>query len=191
LLKTIGCGDVKSQHAGQAVTLAGWVHRRRDHGGLIFIDLRDSRGLVQVVFNPQGSPTAHKVAQEFRSEWVVRVEGEVALRPPGTQNPNLATGEVEVYATAAEVLKRRRNACSIWTSSYRLMSGRTSKILLQERFQTGAGALLAAEVKEMISKGISEALRRTNFRAMRRGTWTKFCGNSLRASAFSSRSSAR
>ena len=104
MLKTIACGKLRSEHAGDTVTLAGWVHRRRDHGGLIFIDLRDSQGIVQVVFNPERFQEAHQVAEAFRQEWVVLVEGEVGMRPAGTQNPNLPTGEVEVYATRAEVL---------------------------------------------------------------------------------------
>ena len=104
MLKTIACGEVRSENAGQTVTLAGWVHRRRDHGGLIFIDLRDSKGLVQIVFNPERSPEAHQVAEAFRSEWVVLVEGEVSLRPQGTDNPDLPTGSVEVHVTRADVL---------------------------------------------------------------------------------------
>ncbi|MSQ22326.1 MAG: aspartate--tRNA ligase [Dehalococcoidia bacterium] len=108
MLKTIACGELRSNHVGKTVTLAGWVHKRRDHGGLIFIDLRDSQGLVQVVFNPERSPAAHQVAENFRSEWVVLVEGEVALRPVGTQNPHMPTGEVEVYASRAEVLNQSK-----------------------------------------------------------------------------------
>ncbi|MBI4200862.1 MAG: aspartate--tRNA ligase [Chloroflexi bacterium] len=108
MLKTIYCGELRKNHVGSKVTLAGWVHRRRDHGGLIFIDLRDSRGVTQVVFNPERSPEAHRVAEAFRQEWVVLVEGDVALRPTGTQNPNLPTGDVEVYATGAEVLNQSK-----------------------------------------------------------------------------------
>ena len=104
MLKTIACGDLRKSHVGTTATLAGWVHRRRDHGGLIFIDLRDTDGIVQVVFNPDRSEEAHGVAEAFRQEWVVLVEGEVALRPSGTQNPNLPTGEIEVHASRAEVL---------------------------------------------------------------------------------------
>ncbi|MBI4339345.1 MAG: aspartate--tRNA ligase [Chloroflexi bacterium] len=108
MLKSISCGDVRPSHIGHAVTLAGWVHRRRDHGGLIFIDLRDSRGLVQVVFNPETAPEAHRTAEAFRNEWVVQVEGEVRLRPVGTPNLNLPTGDVEVYVTRARVLNQSR-----------------------------------------------------------------------------------
>ena len=86
------------------VTLAGWVHRRRDHGALIFIDIRDRDGLTQVVFNPEVAPEAHAVASRLRNEWVVQVTGEVALRPEGTENPAMSTGEIEVAASEASVL---------------------------------------------------------------------------------------
>ena len=76
--------------------MCGWVHRRRDHGGLAFLDLRDRDGLVQVVVNPQTSPGAHEVVGQVRAEFVLRVEGEVTRRPAGTENPRLSTGEVEV-----------------------------------------------------------------------------------------------
>jgi aspartyl-tRNA synthetase len=104
VLKSVGCGELRRGDVGREVALAGWVHRRRDHGGLIFIDLRDRSGIVQVVFNPELSPLAHQVADEVRVEWVLRVEGRVTRRPPGTENPNLATGEVEVLAGEAAVL---------------------------------------------------------------------------------------
>ena len=108
MLKSISCGDLRKSHAGSRVTLAGWVHRRRDHGGLIFIDLRDSKGIVQVVFNPETVPEAHETAGSLRSEWVVLVEGEVGQRPAGSENPNIPTGEIEVYATRAEVLNQSK-----------------------------------------------------------------------------------
>jgi len=84
--------------------LAGWVHRRRDHGGLAFIDLRDSKGIVQVVFSPQESAEAYRVASLLRSEYVVQVLGQVALRPSGTENPKLTTGDIEVVAKNAVIL---------------------------------------------------------------------------------------
>ena len=96
MLKTHSCGELNKQHVGVKVDLAGWVDRRRDHGGLIFIDLRDSEGVVQVVFNPDVSKTGHEIASEMRIEYVVKAGGEVALRPPGTENPNLPTGDIEV-----------------------------------------------------------------------------------------------
>ncbi|MCZ6789717.1 MAG: aspartate--tRNA ligase [Chloroflexi bacterium] len=104
MLKTIACGEIGRDDVGARVTLAGWVHRRRDHGNLIFIDLRDTTGVVQVVFNPEMSLDPHAVAETLRSEWVVLVEGDVVARAPGTENPDLATGEVEVQAARAEVL---------------------------------------------------------------------------------------
>ncbi len=104
MLKTTSCGSLRSKDAGRSVTLAGWVHRRRDHGSLIFIDIRDRDGLTQVVFNPEVAPDAHSVAESFRSEWVVQVTGDVQARPEGTENPGMATGEVEVVAAQAVVL---------------------------------------------------------------------------------------
>jgi len=104
VLKSHSCGELRKGHVGAEVTLAGWVDRRRDHGRLIFIDLRDREGIVQVVFNPELSNQAHGIANEMRSEYVVRVKGEVALRPPGTENPKLPTGDVEVIAHNAEIL---------------------------------------------------------------------------------------
>ncbi len=104
MLKTHSCGELRRDHVGKKVTLAGWVDRRRDHGGLIFIDLRDREGIVQVVFNPEVSPTCHETASQIRSEYVVNVGGEVALRPAGTENPQLATGDVEVVANECTIL---------------------------------------------------------------------------------------
>ena len=104
MLKTIGCGRIRSEHTGREVTLAGWVHRRRDHGSLIFVDVRDRDGVVQVTFNPDLAPEAHKVAETLRNEWVVQIVGRVERRPDGTENPELPTGEVEVQASQATVL---------------------------------------------------------------------------------------
>ena len=108
MLKTVSCGDVRREHAGKRVTLSGWVHRRRDHGGLTFIDLRDREGIVQVVFNPENTPDAHSAAGRLRNEWVVTVVGEVQERPPGTENPELSTGDVEVAADHLTVLNESR-----------------------------------------------------------------------------------
>jgi aspartyl-tRNA synthetase len=97
------CGLINRGHLGRSVTLCGWVHRRRDHGGVIFIDLRDREGLVQVVCDPD-SPETFKTADRLRAEYVIRVEGKVRERPAGTVNPELATGEVEVLAQAIAIL---------------------------------------------------------------------------------------
>ncbi|HEY4711403.1 MAG TPA: aspartate--tRNA ligase [Dehalococcoidia bacterium] len=104
MLKSHNCGELRENHVGQKVTLAGWVHRRRDHGGKVFIDLRDREGIVQVVFNPQISQEAYEVAGSLRSEYVIQVTGEVASRPKGTENPKLATGNIEVIAKEAVIL---------------------------------------------------------------------------------------
>ena len=104
MLKTHGCGVLRRAHVGVQVTLAGWVHRRRDHGGLIFLDLRDRSGLVQLVVNPATAPEAHRAAHEFRGEWVVKLTGTVSLRPPGTLNPDMPTGEVEVIVQQAQAI---------------------------------------------------------------------------------------
>ncbi|MCH2525457.1 MAG: aspartate--tRNA ligase [Dehalococcoidia bacterium] len=104
MFRSINCGDVRISNEGELVTLSGWVHRRRDHGGLIFIDLRDREGLVQVVFNPELDKDIHTKAQDLRSEWVISVVGKVAQRPDGTKNPNMDTGEVEVLATRLDIL---------------------------------------------------------------------------------------
>jgi len=103
-LKSHSCGELRAEHEGQEVTLAGWVHRRRDHGSLIFIDLRDHDGIAQVVFNPKQAEEAHTVASEVRNEYVIQVRGRVGRRPPGTENRNMATGEIEVHAQSATLL---------------------------------------------------------------------------------------
>jgi aspartyl-tRNA synthetase len=98
------CGSLRAIDAGRELDLYGWVARRRDHGGLIFIDLRDRWGAVQVVFNPTKAPQAHVIASELRAEYVVRVKGTVGLRPAGSENPRMATGEIEVTASELEVI---------------------------------------------------------------------------------------
>ena len=85
-------------------TLAGWVDSRRDHGGVIFVDLRDRSGIIQVVFSPELSPEAYGTAEQLRSEWVIEVKGQVRRRPPESENPTLPTGFVEVYADEVKVL---------------------------------------------------------------------------------------
>ena len=104
MLKTHDCGELRAEHAGEQVTLSGWVHRRRDHGGLVFLDLRDSTGLVQVVFHPEYAPQATAVASDVRDEYVVQAIGVVQLRRDGTENAELPTGAIEVQASAAVVL---------------------------------------------------------------------------------------
>ena len=100
------CGDPGSAHVGREPTVAGWVARRRDHGGLIFIDLRDYTGIVQLVVNPERAPDAAKVAHEIRPEFVVRAKGEVVKRAPDAVNPNIKTGEVEIQVDELEIVAR-------------------------------------------------------------------------------------
>ena len=104
MLKSHSCGELSKGDVGIMVILAGWVHRRRDHGGLIFVDLRDSKGIAQVVFNPEKSKEHHEIASQIRSEYVIKASGKVALRPPGTENPKLATGGIEVIADSVQIL---------------------------------------------------------------------------------------
>ena len=98
------CGDLRAEDAGRAVRVAGWVHRRRDHGGLIFIDLRDRSGLVQLVFHPDTGGEAFGAAERLRSEHVVSVAGEVVRREPQNVNPNLPTGEIEIQVAEMDVV---------------------------------------------------------------------------------------
>jgi len=102
------CGELRAEHAGQTVTLMGWAHRRRDHGGLIFVDLRDRTGLTQCVFDPVTSGQGHQRAEGIRSEFVLAVRGVVAPRPAGTDNPRLATGAVEVHVRELKILNESR-----------------------------------------------------------------------------------
>src|SRR5690242_21306543 len=94
--RTRTCGELSAANIGQQVTLAGWVNRRRDHGGLVFLDIRDRYGITQVIADPEHSPEAHRLASELRSEYVVQVSGKVVPRLAGTENPNLSTGDIEI-----------------------------------------------------------------------------------------------
>lgn len=106
MYKDTNCGEPRESTVGSLITVAGWVHRRRDHGNLIFIDLRDRSGLLQVVFNPEYSKAAHELAGSLRSEWVVQITGKIVRRLPGAENPELPTGTVELSATKIVVLNK-------------------------------------------------------------------------------------
>jgi aspartyl-tRNA synthetase len=106
--RTSYCGNLNASYAGKNVTLMGWVHRRRDHGGLIFVDLRDRYGLVQVVFSPEICPKVFIKAESLRSEYVIAISGKICLRPEGTANPNLATGAIEVYAEDLKIFNKAK-----------------------------------------------------------------------------------
>ena len=108
MLKTHTCGQLRAGDVGTEVTLAGWVHRRRDHGNIIFVDLRDRWGLTQIVFDPRASAKVHEVAARMRNEYVVRVRGAVSHRPEGLSNPKMPTGDIEVIASEAEILNEAK-----------------------------------------------------------------------------------
>ena len=104
MYKTHSCGELRPSHIGQKVTLAGWVHRRRDHGGVVFLDLRDRYGLVQITINPNLSKETLDTVANIRFEWVLQITGTVQRRPQGMDNPNMETGEIEVIASEINVL---------------------------------------------------------------------------------------
>ncbi len=106
MLRTHTCGELNKNDVDKEVTLCGWVATRRDHGKLIFIDIRDRYGMTQVVFLPKDSTEAYKSAQDLRNEFVIKVKGKVGMRPQGTINPRLATGEIEVVALELEILNQ-------------------------------------------------------------------------------------
>src|SRR6266576_1455497 len=106
MYRTHDCNSLRKSDIGKQVTLAGWVHVSRDHGGVIFIDLRDREGLTQIVFRPEENAELAKEAHTFRSEDVIQVSGLVAPRVPGTENPNLATGDIEIIPSELKILNR-------------------------------------------------------------------------------------
>src|SRR5215475_8255611 len=108
LRRTHTCGTLRPAEEGKTVVLMGWVHRRRDHGGVVFIDLRDRDGITQVVVHEDVGPGVHKRAEEVRPEYVIAVEGKVAPRGPSAVNPNLATGAIEVVASRIWILNESR-----------------------------------------------------------------------------------
>jgi aspartyl-tRNA synthetase len=107
-MRTHYCGTLRASDIDKTVTLFGWVDRRRDHGGVIFVDLRDRTGIVQIVSDPERTPESYPVADQLRNEYVVKVTGRVSKRPPESLNPKLPTGEVEIYADSIELLNAVR-----------------------------------------------------------------------------------
>src|SRR5205814_8631854 len=102
--RDLGSGQVRSEHVGKRLALAGWAARRRDHGGLVFVDLRDESGVTQLVLNPEHAPQATEVAHGVRNEFVLQARGTVVSRSPETVNPKMATGEVEVQVDELKIL---------------------------------------------------------------------------------------
>jgi aspartyl-tRNA synthetase len=120
MYKTHTCGELGASHAGQTVTLAGWVHRRRDHGGVVFFDLRDRFGLVQVVINPDLPIETLDLVANVRSEWVLQIKGVVQMRPAGMVNPKMGTGEIEVIATDVKALNPAKSLPFVLTDENKL-----------------------------------------------------------------------
>ncbi|NEO81058.1 aspartate--tRNA ligase [Moorena sp. SIO4G3] len=116
-MRTHYCGELRNQHIGETVTLCGWVSKRRDHGGVIFLDLRDIRGVVQIVSDPERTPDSYNDADHLRNEYVVNVTGRVTKRPDESLNPKLPTGEVEIYALYIELLNKVRKQLPFQVSS--------------------------------------------------------------------------
>lgn len=110
------CGGINESHIDQEVTLCGWVHRRRDHGGVIFLDLRDRDGISQVVIDPD-TPESFALAEKVRSEFVVKVTGLVRRRPAGTENSNMPTGQVEMLGKEVTILNAAATPPSRWMST--------------------------------------------------------------------------
>ena len=116
--RTCGCGEVDQQHMDQIITLAGWVQRRRDHGGLIFVDLRDRSGIVQLVMSPQYGEEAFRKAESVRNEYVLAVQGKVRSRSEDTINPKMKTGRVEVVVSELRILNRAKNTSFLCRGRY-------------------------------------------------------------------------
>lgn len=116
-MRTHYCGHLRASHLGETVTLCGWVDRRRDHGGVIFVDLRDRTGIVQIVSDPERTPGSYTQAEGLRNEYVVKITGRVSQRPDASLNPKLGTGEVEIYADQVEVLNAVRKQLPFQVSS--------------------------------------------------------------------------
>ncbi|MFN3491234.1 MAG: amino acid--tRNA ligase-related protein, partial [Anaerolineales bacterium] len=104
MYRTHTCGELRASHAGQTVTLSGWVNRRRDHGGVAFFDLRDRSGIIQITINPDLPKETLDLVEDVRFEWVLQIEGLVQKRPAGNENPNMKTGEIEIIAKNITVL---------------------------------------------------------------------------------------
>lgn len=107
-MRTHYCGELRTEHIGETVNLCGWVDRRRDHGGVIFLDLRDRTGIIQIVSDPQRTPGSYQQADDLRNEYVVQITGRVTQRPEESLNPRLPTGDVEIYADNIQLLNAVR-----------------------------------------------------------------------------------
>ena len=108
------CNELRSTHAGEIVTLMGWVAQHRNLGGLIFVDLRDIHGKTQIVFDPATSDRLYKQAQNLRAETVIAIKGKTALRPDNMRNPSMGTGDIEIHAISLEIFSKMMNKFEVW-----------------------------------------------------------------------------
>jgi aspartyl-tRNA synthetase len=154
--RDIGAGELRPEHVGRRVKLAGWTARRRDHGGLVFIDLRDQTGLAQLVINPEHAAEAAETAHDVRNEFVLQAEGTVVARAPEAVNPNLATGEVEVQADSITVLSRstplpfqldEENVDETLRFTYRWLDLRRDRLQRNMRMRARMVAIIRAEME--------------------------------------------
>ncbi|MBY0402237.1 aspartate--tRNA ligase [Myxococcota bacterium] len=155
------CGEVMSSRVGDEVVLAGWVHRRRDHGGVIFVDLRDKTGLVQIVFRPESAPEAHARAHALRSEWVLMVRGEIERRSEDTINPNLPTGTIEINARELRIL----NSASVPPFAIEDETDVDEQIRLRHRLHDLRRAPLqrALQIRHDLARAVRESLSGQGF----------------------------
>jgi aspartyl-tRNA synthetase len=152
------CGEPNTEHVGRRLTVAGWTARRRDHGGLVFVDLRDHTGVVQLVVNPERSPGAAEQAKEIRNEFVLRATGEVVARSPETVNPKMTTGEIELQVDALEIVSRSTplpfqldelNVDEILRLRYRWLDLRTDRMQRNLRLSATAISAIRRRMEEL------------------------------------------
>ena len=161
--RTHSCGALRATDAGQAVTLMGWVHRRRDHGGLIFVDIRDREGITQCAFNPADGAAAHAKVQDVRGEFVVAVRGTVAPRPAGTENAKIPTGAVEVHASELKVLNDCRPLPFQIDSEGDAEVDETLRLKYRYLDMRRASVLKAFQVRDLLCRAVRDYLHEHGF----------------------------
>jgi aspartyl-tRNA synthetase len=157
------CGELGPAHVGQTVTLMGWAYRRRDHGGLIFIDLRDREGVTQCIFNPAAGGDAHARAQAIRSEFVLGVRGTVAARPAGTENPKLATGGIEVQVAEIKIFAESRPLPFPIDSEAPLEVDETLRLKYRYLDMRRPAVLEAFRVRDLLCRAVRDYLHAEGF----------------------------
>ncbi|WP_008309778.1 aspartate--tRNA ligase [Leptolyngbya sp. PCC 6406] len=156
-MRTHYCGHLRADHIGATVTLFGWVDRRRDHGGVIFVDLRDRSGIVQIVSDPERTPESYGLAEQLRNEYVVKITGRVSQRPTDSLNPKLPTGEVEIYADQIELLNAVRKQLPFQVSTAEAESVK-EELRLRYRYLDLRRDRMARNLQ--VRHGVMKAIRR-------------------------------